>query len=180
MSGSFQYLGATSTWLSNATPLQAFMDNIMFQLRRSDWPGMPAKSFKDKYGEQECEDIAFNMASLFDSALAGGSFAPFEIGVGNQNPNNRDPNGAFYGGGLFYYHDPSSDSGETQDRPFIGVSQGPYIKEISVLFSTTGSGGYTPVTGATPLVTDSTTGTAITVADGADPGFAPPPDGQSL
>ncbi|MEI9999126.1 MAG: hypothetical protein WDO13_08110 [Verrucomicrobiota bacterium] len=91
-----------------------FINNLMVQLNRRDWPGMPAVSFVDKYGQPECEDLAYNM---FFSSTARSSQQPRSLTEGG----NRSTEGlADYG----MYGTESILTVDGKQRVFGGVGPG--------------------------------------------------------
>jgi len=176
----------TSRWAYNT-----FIHNMIYQMQRKDWPGMPPVSFVDKYGLQECEDLAYNMLILYDSAINYGGYVPGNIlaAAYYTGPDGRDPVGLY--GGCFYAYSPSA----TQLTPTATSPGGrliprmgpfPQINEVAVQFTPT-TAGFTPstITGTDGTVTtfpipgysgDSTTGTLLVTKDGTRPGFCPPID----
>ncbi len=114
---------------------------------------MPAVSFVDKYGQPECEDLAYNMFLLFDSAVFGNSLAPFTEG------GNRSTEGlADYG----MYGTESILTVDGKQRVFGGVGAWPYVTQLSAVFTGqstggvpfTSSGGDPYATAITPRRTD--------------------------
>ena len=140
---------------------QNFIKNMTAQLQRKDWPGMPAVSFQDKYGQRECENLSLNMLYLFENTIYGGGAASplyFRYSPGNQAA--RDDGLAY--GGAFTYVDPA---GVIPPRKIGGVGPWPYFNEVAVAFTPT-QAGYPP---------DPTIGTQPTsTKDGSRPGFCPP------
>ena len=162
-----------------------FVQNMMKLMARRDWPGMPNVSFIDKYGQAECEDLAWDMLCLDDSALGGRGSQGFYGFIGGTA---KDQHG-YYGDHLLYYTGTNVYSGSPEPPRLLGsVVEAPYINEVAVSFTPTAS-GYTASPTASPnpnvlLQTNSAamgpnSGPMWTTAggytkDGTRPGFVPP------
>jgi hypothetical protein len=114
---------------SNAN-FQNYMTTMMALLSRTDWPGFPARSFVDKYGIAECEDLAANLAYLYDSTIQAGGQAPNNLSTGGKTT---------YGEGTPKYTRPTG-----TPRLMMGVGPWMYLNEVGVKFEPT-TDGWTPL-----------------------------------
>lgn len=196
-----QRMGASGTMHEgangNVATINTFIHNMIFQLSRKDWPGMPASSFVDKYGQEECEDLALNMLMLFDSAVNFGGNSPANIyPYPYRGPANTSLTPAMvahdffgvYGGSSYIYtatasKPPTPTALTPGGRLMSGIGPWPYMNEIAVGFTPTTSGktrdissnpipGYSGDTTATSLV-PAASGLKLITKDSTGPGFAP-------
>jgi hypothetical protein len=138
-----------------------FVNNMMVQLNRTDWPGFTGKSFVQKYGQKECEDLAYNILCMYDMTVRGIYTAP-EIDWDGWDSRNfwADMDGV-YGGRNFFGLDRAGQdiNGSTTaysqidgtNRMFCPVGEWPYFNEISVEFQAPPQAtttGYVPPVGA--------------------------------
>ena len=126
----FQFAGQYD---GSNTRTQAFLNAMMVQLNRTDWPGFSGQSFVGKYGQAECEDLAFNMLSLYDSAIHSNGENLQIYATGAPTNSAVDPYG-IYGSCAQYTVD-----GKT--RLFSGVGEWPYLNQISVQIVPVGNKG---------------------------------------
>lgn len=130
----FQHLG----WFTSSSPIsgdkttemQRWVENVMALLSRKDWPGLPAKSFVDKYGLEECEDLAVNLLYLFESSAGNAGFAPSRIF--SLVPASGEDATGFYGSRLIQYTRPDGTI-----RRLPGIGAWPWLNEIGVSLSST-------------------------------------------
>jgi len=106
------------------TSMQNWIDNIMALMSRSDWPGMPAKSFLDKYGREECESLAVNMLSLFQASAGNLGFAPFVV---YSTVTGTADSAGIYGSRLVKYT-----RADGSVRLLSGIGPWPYLNEVAV------------------------------------------------
>lgn len=120
----------------------AFASNLMVQLNRTDWPGFPGLSFVQKYGQNECEDLAVNTYYLLESSIFAGGLAPSYTG------SSQDPAAMMDG----FYGKFAAQTVDGRSRLFGGIGEWPYLTQLSVNFQST----YLGTTNAT--MTDSYAG----------------------
>ena len=120
-----------------------FVNNMMVQLNRTDWPGFQGKSFTQKYGQRECEDLAYNLLCMYDETVRGYSAAPEVDGAGHDSRNYSADWKGIYGGRNFFGQDAagndistsfSTEIDQQKGRMLGGIGEWPYMNEVSVAF----------------------------------------------
>jgi hypothetical protein len=121
--------------------MQQYIDYMMTQFNRSDWPGMPAKSFVEKYGTKDCEDLAVNLLALYLSAVDGYGYGPGPLESTVFEPNDGGGSVAFHDGhGVYGSNLVKYTESDGTIRRIPTISGGPYIDKIQVTFSPTSQG----------------------------------------
>jgi len=120
--------------------MAAFINNMMVQLNRTDWPGFAGQSFVQKYGQKECEDLAYNLICLYDGGVRAQSIAPSAYGPSHDSRNYwADTNGVYGGKSIFGPDQAGNDSSPSTaidggTRLFAPIGEWPTFNEISVGF----------------------------------------------
>ena len=152
----YPYTSATTTlgfqthsaFIINDNPalISNFINNMMVQLNRTDWPGFSGQSFVAKYGKSECEDLAFDMACLFDNAVDSNGSYPSFIQASTKI---QDINGNYGSASMYANVDGKS-------RLFSGVGEWPYLTQMSASFGPTVLGAFTTNNSGFPSLTGNT------------------------
>jgi len=138
----FQEIGQYGNGTGNGgmAKAAAFVNNMMVQLNRTDWPGFSGLSFVGKYGQAECEDLAFNALCLYDSAAGVGGNSPFFFQNGaprnDTSPNTMDSQ--FNYGSMALFGSDTTPSTAIDGKParlLEGVGEWPYFSQVSVAFT---------------------------------------------
>jgi len=160
-SSNLQTMGVSAETNNSST---AFINNMMFQLARRDWPGFSSMSFVDKYGQYECEDLAYNLLYLFACSAGNGSMVPNNLvsTISATTPAYPVPTSGSatdycyvtYGGALFKYAAPGTTPSAANATATVanlggrlmgGIGAYPYINKVAVSFTPTSGGTSLPV-----------------------------------
>jgi hypothetical protein len=136
--------------------IAAFVNNMMVQLNRTDWPGFSGLSFVGKYGQAECEDLALNTLCLYDSGAGIGGFAPnFYLPGGAERNSTTDEYGnygsfAMFGPDFAGNNTTSPTTIDGKSRLLEGIGEWPYFSQVSVEFEPIEGTGYVPPSSSIP------------------------------
>ncbi len=129
----FQVYGTMAMAQPAGPPITSpFINNMMVQLNRTDWPGFAGKSFVAKYGQSECEDFAFNLACLLDTTVGPGGYG-LDFNYRGSHGQSGDYAGNY--GAMSQYS-----LGGQRLRVLSGVGEWPYLNQMSASFSASTNG----------------------------------------
>jgi hypothetical protein len=152
------YDGTAKSVTSGTSQVTQFINAMMVQLNRTDWPGFNGESFVAKYGQAECEDLAYNLLHLYDSAIpsinAGNASPSFynlqgysnvtSVPVAHVTPYSQPVDS----GGIFGSKSVLTVDG--RERLMGGVGEWPYIDQVTTAFSGTTNGNTFALTNSSP------------------------------
>ncbi len=140
-----------SRYIGSLGNIANFVNNMMVQLNRTDWPGFAGESFTQKYGQRECEDLAYNLLCMYDETVRGNNASPGVDGDGHDSRDYWADTKGVYGGRNFFGLDAAGNDISTTystkidqetNRMLSPVGEWPYMNEISISFQ--GSSGANP------------------------------------
>jgi hypothetical protein len=173
----FQYAGQ---YEAANVGVAKFVNNMMVQLNRTDWPGFQGLSFVGKYGQAECEDLAFNALCLYDSCIGLSGLGPCFYINGHVRNTGIDVENNYGSLSLFNSDTPNSlpidgkDGVGNDGKPRLmgGVGEWPYYSQVSVQFVPTANTGSPMGTGSQFASKVTVNGVSSWTKQPSRPGFA--------